>query len=255
MYSSKTEGIVVRSYDFGEGHRIVVLFTAQYGKIKAVAKGSRKTRSKYGASLEPLSENHFLLYRKPSQVLFTITGCKVIRSWDSIRGDMYLFGWASMMVEAIDYLYASEDKEIVVYNLLKQALKDIGEGQAPATTWLFLFRALKHAGYRLNFFRCGACEKKVNEVIQPYFSPHDGGLICGVCRKKGELLWPVSSNTVQSICNLSPNSELQDSVEREIGNIIKKFIKYQFGKDLKSPDFINIFKDKKNVFSGFNMAT
>lgn len=246
MYSSKTEGIVVRSYDFGEGHRIVVLFTDKYGKIKAVAKGSRKIRSKYGASLEPLSENHFLLYRKPSQPLFTITGCKVIKSWDNIRGDMYLFGYASMMVEGIDYLYAREDKEIVVYNLLKQALKDI-ELSPSSTTWLFLFRILKHAGYRLNFFSCVSCGKKVDEVIQPYFSPHDGGLICSVCRKKGELLWPVSIDTVKSIRNLSPNSTLQDSVESEIGNIIKKFIKYQFGRDLKSPDFINIFKVKETT--------
>ncbi len=241
MYHYKTDGIVIRGYDYGEGHRIMVLFTENYGKIKAVARGSRKSRSKYGASLEPLTENHFLLYRKPGRPLFTITGCKILNSHFKLRKNMLLFSYGSLMLECVDIVCEKEDTfDRNSYELLKQALKDMETGATSSTALLFLFRLLKYAGYRLNFFNCIVCEKK--EVENPQFSLTSGGILCSRCRKTSSVHFPISSETIKSIRKLSVERDLDSESENEISNIIRKFVKYQYEKDLKSLKFMQIFK-------------
>jgi len=250
MYAAKTDGVVIRSYDFGEGHRIVVIFTRALGKVKAVAKGSRKTKSKFGSSLEPLTENSFLLYKKPNRELFTVTGCSILNSNAFIRDKMELFAYGAAMIEGIDLLCEEEDYEPVIYELLKAALSDMHDKNPSSTAWLFLFRLLKYAGYRLNFFNCVSCSSK--EVENLYFSPLNGGIVCKGCRSKDSQGWRVSSEAVSAVRKLSPDRPLSAKAEKEIGNIIKKFIKYQFNKDFRSLGFLYLFKEKKNVFSGIN---
>lgn len=243
MYLTKTEGVVIRSYDFGEGHRIVVIFTEVAGKVRAVARGSRKTKSKFGASLEPLSQNHFLLYRKPGQALFTITGCMVLDSHSKLRENINLFGYSSIALEGIDLFLAEEDHDIALYNLFNSAIKDIENNNPASIVWLFMFRLLKYSGYRLDFFQCAGCGSK--DLIRVSFSLKNGGVLCEQCCWKDKTSWPLSRKTITSIKKLAAPCKLDDDVEMEIRNVIKKFIEYQFNKNLKSLDFINLFKKKE----------
>ncbi|MFC2061134.1 DNA repair protein RecO [Elusimicrobiota bacterium] len=241
----RTEGVVIRGYDFGEGHRIMVIFTQLLGKVRAVARGSRKTKSKFGASLEPLSENHFILYRKPGRPLFTITSCKIREPHSDLREDMNLYGYSSIMSEGVDLLHVEEDPDPVLYDLFSQALDDIKTEYPAPVAWLFMFRLLKCAGYRLNFFSCADCGSK--DLEKSEFSPESGGLLCRQCRKTDDLRWPVSTDMIKAVKKLAPDRELNLAVEREIGNIVIKFIKYQFGKEFKSLNFLNIFSKRKKA--------
>ncbi len=240
MYLTKTEGFVIRSHDYGEGHRIVVIFTKDLGKVRAVAKGSRKTKSRFGASLEPLSENHFLLLRYPNKLLYTVTGCKVLNAHSKIRENMYLFGYGSILTEGIDLLCAEEDSEPQLYRLLQQALFDIEKNNPSSSGWLYFFRLLKYAGYRLNLFTCADCGE--NSLQEMYFSPENGGLLCKSCNLKEHQSFRVSEKTLASIRRLSPDGILEGDVEKEIGNIVRNFIKYQFDRELKSLGFLNLFR-------------
>ena len=248
MYGLKTEGIVVRSYDYGDGHRIVVLLTETLGKIKAVARGSRKMKSKFGASLEPMSINHLMLHRKPSAELHTVTGCHLLDSNISLRSDMNRYAYASIMSEGIDLLCADEDPDREIYSFFKEGLRDVLIGVSPAPpVWLFMFRLLKHSGYRLDFFKCSSCDKKIHGNMR--FYPAAGSVMCRDCCEDSSAGWPVSYKTLTSIRKLSADRELARSVEKDIGIIIRKYIKYQYDKDLKYLNYIKIIDSIDGKYS------
>ncbi|MGM0441018.1 MAG: DNA repair protein RecO [Elusimicrobiota bacterium] len=244
-YNCRDTGIVLRSYDYGEGHRIMVIFTKNSGKVKAVAKGSRKTKSRFGSKLEPFSENEFLLYRKPGSELFTITGCYPIESNKKIREDMKRYGFGAVMVEGVNLLTAEEDPDRKIYHLLKKYIKYVREKKAAPSAWLFLFKLLKYSGYRLNMFSCVFCGAPTGGGMA--FIPSEGGISCRDCFSRKKPFIPVKYKTLKVIKRLSPDREIPPRIEREIGNIIHKFVKYQFGKELNSVKFIEFFRNKEEL--------
>ncbi len=250
MNHIRAEGIVIRSYDYGEGHRIVLIYTKDMGKIRASARGSRKIRSKFASFLEPLTGNRFMLYRRGDNPVYTLTGVEVFNPYSALREDMRRFGYGSLMLEIVDILCCDEDPDIELYFLLLEALTDLETGPSASTAWLFLFRALKLAGYRLNMFRC--CECGVKPPGGAVFSPPAGGIICSSCSPQ-EPFWSVSEETLADIKNLGPGAELKSGSEKAIGNIITKYIKYQLDREIRSTGFLEIFKD--NVLSGTDRDT
>ncbi|MFH1416614.1 MAG: DNA repair protein RecO [Elusimicrobiota bacterium] len=240
MYTIKTEGIVIRSYDYGEGHRIVVIFSEDKGKLRAVARGSRKTKSKFGASLEPLSENQFMLHRKPNAELYTVTGCNVLNPHARIRGNMSSFAYASLVSEGVDLLCVDEDPDQVIYRFFSEVLDDIESCEPASSAWLFFFRLLKCAGYRLDLFKCCQCGNK--ELDEMVFSSPSGGILCADCRSDAKDRISVSEETLKSVRMLSPHYPLAAAAEKQISLIVEKFIKYQFEKELRSLGFLELFR-------------
>ena len=100
----RDEAIVLRTYKLGEADRIVVLFTKARGKVRAVAKGVRKTKSRFGARLEPTSHVALQLYE--GRELDTITQAETLDHFRPIRDDLDRLGRASSMLEAVDQITA-----------------------------------------------------------------------------------------------------------------------------------------------------
>ena len=238
-YTVSGKGIVLKSYDYGHGHRIVVIYTPFEGKIKASAKGSRKTKSRYAALLEPFSENKFMLYRKPGNELYTITGCFPLEANMQLREDMKLFGYASLMLEGLDILSADHDPDRRIYSLLLEFMKELKYKKNSSCVWLFLFRLLKYSGYRLNMFSCVQCAKKADQKM--LFIPREGGVGCIKCFSGEKNCIPVSVEALSEIRKLNPERVAGREIQREIGNIIAKFVEYHFNRDFKSFNFISLF--------------
>ncbi len=243
-YTYRDRGIVLRSYDYGDGHRIIAVYTLKNGKLKASAKGSRKIKSRFGSMLEPFSENEFILYRKPSVDIYTITGCFSIKTNESLREDMFRYGYAALMAEGLDIVSAEEDADEKLFWMLQESLEDVTEKSAPASAWLFLFRLLKYAGYRLNMFSCVSCGKKPS--AKTVFSPAEGGIGCADCFFAEKEGFPVSLKTLDAVRTISPEKEIEKDVQKEIGKILAKFVKYQFNRDFKSFQFLDLFSGEKN---------
>ncbi len=240
----------------------MIILTRRLGKVRAVAKGSRRIKSKFGASLEPLTVNEFMLYRKPKRELSIITGANTVRSNLILREDMRIYAYCALMLESVDILTTQDNPHPGVYDLLAGSLEEISAGgQVPAVTWLFIFKLLKVAGYRLDFFECPACGRK--DFKKPRFFPGEGSLYCRRYSHRKGVSWPLSAEVPAAIKKLSIEYVISKKAQGEIGNIIKKFIKYEFGKKLKSINFLEriLNEDKrvdmnlkvmkeKNVFSG-----
>ena len=106
--SYKTEAIVLRSFRLGEADRVLHLYTLERGRIGAVAKGIRRTKSRFGARLEPLSHVQTILHEGRGE-LQTVTGVDLLRSHRAAREDPYRLGVGLVGLEAMLRLYSEQE--------------------------------------------------------------------------------------------------------------------------------------------------
>src|SRR5687767_14179182 len=114
----KDEGIVLKTIKLGEADRIVTIFTRSNGKVRAVAKGVRKTKSRFGARLEPFTWAHLMIYR--GRNLDTITAVDIIRSFDAVRTDYRSLTSASALVDVVEKITPEREEAGSTYSLLQQ---------------------------------------------------------------------------------------------------------------------------------------
>src|SRR5438270_13587495 len=120
--SYKTEAIVLRSFRLGEADRILHLYTLDRGRIGAVAKGIRKTKSRFGARLEPLSHVETILHQGSGE-LHTVTGVDLVRSHRAAREDPYRLGVGLVGLEAMLRLYSEQAANARAFSALARFLE------------------------------------------------------------------------------------------------------------------------------------
>jgi DNA repair protein RecO (recombination protein O) len=180
----KTEAIVLRSLRYGEADRIVHLYTLERGRVGAIAKGVRKTRSRFGARLEPLSHAELLLHESRGD-LHTVTGAELVRSHDPSRVDAYRLAVGHIGLEAMLKLFVEQEANAAAFHALARFLDllDASEvGTQPALDPLglsFQLKLLWLAGYLPHLSSCAACGGHEGLVG---FSPRAGGAVCAGCR-------------------------------------------------------------------------
>ncbi|MFO7689512.1 MAG: DNA repair protein RecO [Cryobacterium sp.] len=178
----RDEAVVLRTHKLGEADRIVTLLTRQHGKVRAVAKGVRRTGSKFGARLEPFMVADVQLYEGRS--LDIITQAESLGSYGAlITADYDSYTAASVMVETADKLTESEGS-LQQYLLLVGALRSLSRSEhGPALTLdSYLLRAVSMAGWAPSFddcARCGAVGDHAAVVVQL------GGVVCDGCAPPG----------------------------------------------------------------------
>jgi len=179
---------VLRTYKLGEADRIVTLLTRYNGKVRAVARGVRRTSSKFGGRLEPCSHIDVQLVR--GRTLDVIAQVETVAGYSQpLRVDYPRFTAAEVMLETADRLIAEEGTPAVQqYRLLIGALHalggGLGEGRRPPTLILdsYLMRSLAVAGYAPSLGVCARCGAACERL---WFSATAGGLVCTACRPTG----------------------------------------------------------------------
>lgn len=178
----RDEAVVLRTHKLGEADRILTLLTRRHGKVRAVAKGVRRTASKFGARLEPFMVADLQLYEGRS--LDVVTQAESLGSYGAdISQDYAAFTAANAMVEAADRLTEAEGS-LQQYLLLVGALRSLSRGEHGAGLTLdsYLLRALALAGWAPSFEDCARCGRT---------GPHDavvvqlGGVVCAECAPPG----------------------------------------------------------------------
>ena len=178
----RDEAVVLRTHKLGEADRIVTMLTKQHGKVRAVAKGVRRTTSKFGARLEPFMVADVQLYEGRS--LDIVTQAESLGSYGApITADYPSYTAASAMVETADKLTEAEGS-LQQYILLVGALRSLSRREHGASLTLdsYLLRALSMAGWAPSFqdcSRCGAIGEHSAVVVQL------GGIVCDDCAPPG----------------------------------------------------------------------
>ena len=177
----KTEAIVLRSMRFSEADRILHLYTADRGRIGAIAKGVRKTKSRFGARLEPLSHVELLLHQGAGE-LQTITGVELLRSHHATREDPYRLNVGLIGAEAMLRLFGEPETNERAFGALARFLDLLDEATPrktqPAADPLalsFQLKLLWLAGYLPHVTSCVECGG--GDLVG--FSARAGGAVCG----------------------------------------------------------------------------
>jgi DNA repair protein RecO (recombination protein O) len=180
----RDDGVVLRVQKLGEADRIVTLLTRRTGRVRAVAKGVRRTKSKFGASLEPFSHVDCQLYA--GRELDIVTQAEIVSPYGAeIVGDYGRYTAGTAMLETAERLTAEErEPSMRLFLLLVGGLKALSEGAHEPVLVLdaFVLRALAASGYEPSLDACARCGV---EGPHRFFAPASGGAVCGDCRPAG----------------------------------------------------------------------
>ena len=178
----RDEGVVLRTYKLAESDRIVVILTAEHGKVRAVAKGVRKTRSKFGARLEPMSHVRLLLYR--GKELDIVSQAESVEPLAPLLASLDRASQAMAVLEAADQLGLEREPNPQLYRMVVGVLRTIAERSAPLVVPAFYWKLLASEGLRPELdtcVRCGA-DREADGVELVAFDIHEGGTLCRSCR-------------------------------------------------------------------------
>jgi len=177
----RDQAIVLRTQKLGEADRIITLFTREHGRIKAVAKGVRRTKSRWGARLEPASHVDLQLYSGRS--LDTVTQAVSIENFgDVLSLDYQRWTVASAILEAAERFTSQEhEPALQQYLLVVGSLKALAHETYDASLILdaYLLRSLAVAGYAPSLMNCSRCDAP---GPHKYFSLVGGGSVCNTCK-------------------------------------------------------------------------
>jgi DNA repair protein RecO (recombination protein O) len=248
----KTEGVVLKSIKLEEADKIITIYSRSKGKISVVAKGIRKTKSKFGARLEPFSYANLLLYE--GRNLDIVTQVELISSFQEIREDFDKVVYGSAMLDLLEKISPSEEKDEKVFELVLSSLRalSLSSKNIPLLLAAFDLKLMSIAGFRPNLSSCVICNDSTSSFKkQAIFSCEWGGVLCDKCglsdidafsisRMTLEVLNEVLRRDMQDVVKI----EVSQEIEKELVSLTQRFVKYYLQARLKSREYL--------ARSGFN---
>jgi len=232
----RDEAVVLRTHKLGEADRIITLLTRRYGRVRAVAKGVRRTSSKFGARLEPFSLVDVQLHVGRSLDIITQVESQAPYG-RAICADYALYTTATAMVETAERLTEVEEEPVPQqYLLLVGALHSLATRRHPARLVLdsYLLRSLAVAGWAPSFGDCAQCGRpgphQAFHVVQ-------GGAVCERCRPPGSSA--PAAQTLELLGALLsgdwPAAEASGQRERdEASGLVAAHLQYHLERQLRS---------------------
>jgi DNA repair protein RecO (recombination protein O) len=181
----RDEGVVLRAIKLGEADRIVTIFTQGHGKVRAVAKGIRKTTSKFGARLEPTSRVALQCYK--GRELDIVTQAETVDAYRPLREEYALLTRSIPMLEAVDQVAQEREPNPGLYRMLIGALHALVETHNPLVTTAFFWKLLSLEGFHPMLDACARCgggdAGGDHELVA--FDLEEGGTVCRACARGG----------------------------------------------------------------------
>lgn len=227
------QGIVLRGYPFGESHRVVVLLSPNHGKLRTVAKGVRKTKSRFGGRLEPMTHVDLVLYE--GKELDTITQVSVINGFPNVRNELDRVLAAGTMIEVVDAVVQEDDPSLRMFLLLQRGLTVLDSGPPhPDLVTAFLLKAADIVGLAPAFDTCSGCGTTDN---LKRFNFAAGGSVCENCRVPGS--YSLRAGVVAYLARVASADihalpEADDTMTKEALGITKRFMEYHLERRIES---------------------
>lgn len=234
MRSYKAQGIIIKRDNLGEADRLVTLFTDRFGKIKVIAKGARRPRSRMASSTDLFCEIEFVAARTRS--IDILTESKILSSHCDIGSQWAKTKNAYWVGELINQLTHDEEPNPKLYQLLSEVLKIINHQKTNLIVDYFIYHCLSLLGYKPELTDCAKTGKKLSCTDKLYFSPAAGGVICLPDTKAIK----VNPDTIKALRYLAHSWDdvkklrLPSDIAREVHHCLKDFAEYVTEKEIKS---------------------
>jgi DNA repair protein RecO (recombination protein O) len=240
-----TDAIVLTRFDYGEADRIMTIFTPEHGKIKAIAKGVRRPKSRIGGSIEPLAELRIALAR--GRTFDVVTQVQVTHPWLRLRDSLESAATAWYLAELADRSLEERHEAEGLYALLRHAYELLDEGMNPGrlARW-FEMHLADELGMRPEVDRCVECDRMLEADESFRWVPPLGGVLCQRCPgppadRAGlsldalKLLKAYQRMDVEAIAAL----RLPAPVEREVEQAMRDFLSYSLEREARSRPFLD----------------
>lgn len=226
-------GIVLRTYAFGEADRIVILISPHHGKLRTVAKGVRKTKSRIGGRLEPFSDVDLVLYE--GRNLDIINQVSVRDAHPRLRDDLARVTAASTMAEAVDAVAQERESSVALFELFSAGLDSLDRGPLhPDLVTAFLLQLATVIGLAPSLDVCAACGRQTG--LQR-FSFSAGGVVCETCRPEGAVRLRSGLTThlaALATADLDDLPPVDPSMSGESMGVVRRFMEYHLERRLSS---------------------
>ena len=263
--SYKTEAVVLNSYDYGESDAILALYTRDYGKVKGIAKGGRRSKRRFVGTLDHGTFIRLDFFANGRSELVRLENSSLVDAFPSIKNDLHTLAHASFFLELVNETTKEGQVSRKVFSLLTGSLSLLARGGEAATlTRCFEIKLLELLGFMPHIEGCVSCLKGVQKLgsLTIFFSPSRGGLVCRECAASsgygaGGGFVPLSMGTARFLSNaasfdinkltrLNPGSVILDESERAL----QAFIGYLTGREFNSQRFLRSLNN--SPFASFN---
>ncbi len=239
----KTQAIVLRQRKLGEADKIITLFCASRGKVDAVAKGVRRTKSRLAGHLEPLTLGSYLLAE--GRDLDIITQAETVEAFAPLREDLDRLGRGFYCAELVDRLLPDHSEANPVFVLLRDCLERLAwEDHLDLVVRYFEMQLLDELGYRPSLETCAVCDRKL-EPVQNYWSTTIGGAVDPKCADENLEVVPFSLNALKVLRLLQRSSfaevarlRLDPALASEIEECLGGHIRYVLEREVRSARFV-----------------
>jgi DNA repair protein RecO (recombination protein O) len=246
--SFRLEAVVLRHTDWGEADRLLVLYTRQQGKARAIAKGVRKLTSRKAGHLEPFT--HVSLQLSRGRDLLIVTQVETLHAYPRIREDLSLTGSAAYVIELLDRFIP--DEEIAVPGLFRLLTETLTRLSAEDDPWLavryYEMRLLDFLGFRPRLFECANCGREILAEDQ-FFSFGAGGVICPRCGEGLKGIHPISLEALKYLRHFQRSTWKEASrahpdagTQKELETLMQGYFIWLLERDLNTPAFIRDVK-------------
>ncbi len=246
----KTSAIVLKSRRWGEADRIVILYTPQFGKLRGIARGARRVKSRLGGALEPFVHCELNLFEKAPDTLARISHADIRETFPALREDLHRMSGAARIANLVDAVSGERDACPRLFEAILAGLRAMQETDDPFLTALvFQIKLLGLTGYRPQTEHCVACgtqgrRRQDRQLVA--FSPASGGLVCRTCAGRRTAaclpLSPGGQALLQQIIRWGPEVvtrlKATGQVRAELETAVEAYVTVVAGRQLPGVDFL-----------------
>jgi len=241
----RTNAIVLRSIKLSETDKLVTFMTEEFGKVKCVAKGARKIKSRFAGSLEPMTYVYLIYFGKENQQLYSLNSADIIQSFHLLRDDFQKLYTGIYLNELVDAMTAEVQEDRQIFRLLLDSLHALqNQNNLETLCRMFEIRLLSVSGHRPELNHCVACKTMtVNGWVG--FSYSRRGIVCGRCMNNTPAQIKFTTGTLNYLrklltldINCSGRLKFPKGMDEEVEKVTHRLILAHLGRELKSYPFI-----------------
>ena len=242
----ETKAVVIKHIPLGEADRLVTFFSEKFGKVRAIARGVRRYKSKMSGHLDTL--NLVVISVGKGKGIDVITDVDTLDDHSKIKGDLKNISLATYLSELVESVSMEESPNEELFDVFVSTLNKLPDLDKYAEVLrYFEIKLLEFSGFAPELNNCLECFEPLSPADH-YFSIDSGGLICFTCgRLSGNSKFSIKKNTIKVFRYFQKSSE-EDSLSLmvpqtnvdELGYILNQYIKHVVGKDIKSTKFLDL---------------
>lgn len=253
MPAYKSNFIVLRRIPLGETDKILTLYTREFGKLSAIAKGARRITSRLAGATEPLMFVRALLGEGMN--LDIVTQAEIRESFPKLRGDFGLFLRATYCCELLDKTTEERSPDAPVFDLLLSMLYILQRAEDPdAVVHAYELQLMAQAGYEPRLDSCARCEQgfdPAHGIMEAAYSPPRGGVLCEECTTQARedviALSPEAAETMRHLAGQTNARTLAATVlapelSEQINRVVRAHLRYRLEREMKSTAFLDAFR-------------